>query len=304
VTQVMAQMAALIGLGVLWRWLRPGGLDADRARHAIATLVYYLLLPALILSVLWQAPLGLESGQIAASAAGGVVAMLALTWLVLRFVPVARPVEGTLLLAAAWPNATYLGLPVLEATFGEWSRRIAIQYDLFACFPLLMTVGVLVARHYGTDRTPENPVVTLVKVPPLWAAAGAVALNLSGVVPPAALGDLLADVSDSVPALMLLALGMGLTWGRFRWGLLPAVGLVAVLQLAVQPALVAGLAGAVGLAGAPLQAVVLEAAMPTMILGVVLCDRYGLDTALYAKAVSLSTVLSLVSLPLWFRVLG
>lgn len=302
--QVMAQMAALIGMGVVWRWLRPGGLDADRARYAVATLVYYLLLPGLILSVLWQAPLGVESGRIALAAAGGVVAMLALTWGLLRPLRVNPRMQGTLLLAAAWPNATYLGLPVLEATYGEWARRIAIQYDLFACFPLLMTVGVLIARHHGTVRERENPLVTLVKVPPLWAAAMAVALNLGGVSPPPALAGLLSDIGDAVPALMLLALGMGLTWGSWRWSLIPAAGLVVVLQLMVQPALVAGLAAWSGLGGQPWQAVVLEAAMPTMILGVVLCDRYGLDTALYAKAVTLSTVLSLGTLPLWFRLLN
>jgi hypothetical protein len=299
----MAQMAALIGLGVMWRWLRPGGLEADAARSAIASLVYYLLLPALILSVLWQAPLGLESGQVAVSAAGGVAAMLALTWLILRPFTNDRRLTGTLLLAGAWPNATYLGLPVLEATFGEWARRIAIQYDLFACFPLLMTVGVLIARRYGSAEGPENPLVTLIRVPALWAAAGAVVLNLSGLRPPAPLADLLSDVSDSVPALMLIALGMGLTWGGWRWTVVPAAGLVIVLQLGVQPAVVAALAGGSGLTGAPFQAVVLEAAMPTMILGVVLCDRYGLDTALYAKAVTLSTVASLVTLPLWFGLL-
>ena len=300
----MVQMAALIAGGVAWRWLRPGGLDADSVRGAITALVYYLLLPALILSVLWQAPLGAESLRIALAAGVGIIAMLGLAWAILRLAGAPAAMTGTLLLAAAWPNATYLGLPVLEATYGEWARRIAIQYDLFACLPLLMTVGVLIARHHGTSAHPENPLMTLTKVPPLWAAALAAGLNLGGVTPPPPLAALLADIGDSVPALMLLALGMGLTWGDWRWSLVPTAGLVVVLQLAVQPALVAGVGGWVGLTGEPWEAVALEAAMPTMILGVVLCDRYGLDTGLYAKAVTLSTVLSLATLPFWFRLLG
>jgi hypothetical protein len=44
---------------------------------------------------------------------------------------------------------------------------------------------------------------------------------------------------------------------------------------------------------------VIEAAMPSMVLGLVFCDRYGLDTALYAAAVTLTTLLSLLTLPLW-----
>jgi predicted permease len=50
-------------------------------------------------------------------------------------------------------------------------------------------------------------------------------------------------------------------------------------------------------------AAVLDLAMPSMVLGVVFCDRYGLDSAMYATAVTITTVLSLLSLPFWFSVL-
>jgi hypothetical protein len=246
----------------------------------------------------------METVGIALSAAGGVLAMLALTWGVLRLVGTVPAVAGTVLLAASWPNATYLGLPVLEAAFGEWARRVAIQYDLFACFPLLMTVGVLLARHYGTDGLRENPLLTLLKVPPLWAALVAVVLNLGNVPPPPALASLLSDLGESVPPLMLLALGMSLTWSGGGKGVLPLLGLILVVQLGLQPAAVALIADGAGLSGELYRAVLVEAAMPTMVLGVVLCDRYGLDTALYAKAVTLTTAVSLVTTPLWFRLLA
>ena len=44
--------------------------------------------------------------------------------------------------------------------------------------------------------------------------------------------------------------------------------------------------------------------MPSMVLGVVISDRYGLDTSLYAAAVTVSTLLSLLTLPLWFSLLS
>ncbi len=299
----MAQMAALIGVGLLWTRLRPGGLGPDTVRSAISTLVYYLLLPALILSVLWEAPLGAESWRISLSASGGVLTMLGLTWILLRLSRASARTTGTLLLASAWPNATYLGLPVLEAAFGEWARRIAIQYDLFACFPLLMTVGVLIAGHYGRSGGQGRPLRTLVRVPPLWAAVAGVGLNLAGTGPPPYLKNLLGDMGEGVPALMLLALGMSLSWRSPGWGRLAPVGMVLLLQLAVQPLVVAGLATAAGLSGEVYSGVVLEAAMPTMLLGVVLSDRYGLDTGLYATIVTATTAASLLSLPLWHGLL-
>jgi len=50
-------------------------------------------------------------------------------------------------------------------------------------------------------------------------------------------------------------------------------------------------------------AAILDLAMPSMVLGVVFCDRYRLDSSLYAMTVTVTTVLSLFTLPLWHNVL-
>jgi len=39
------------------------------------------------------------------------------------------------------------------------------------------------------------------------------------------------------------------------------------------------------------------------VLGLVICDRFKLDTALYASVVTLTTGLSIISLPIWFDIL-
>jgi hypothetical protein len=45
----------------------------------------------------------------------------------------------------------------------------------------------------------------------------------------------------------------------------------------------------------------MEAAMPSMVLGIVFCDRYNLDVGLYATAVTVTTVFSLATLPVWYH---
>jgi len=40
-----------------------------------------------------------------------------------------------------------------------------------------------------------------------------------------------------------------------------------------------------------------------MVLGIVFCDRYNLDVSIYAAAVTITTVLSLLTLPMWYQVL-
>jgi malate permease and related proteins len=298
--QVLPQMAALIACGILWRFIKPPGMDADGVRRVITSLVYTLLLPALVLSVLWKTPLGLDTVKIASVAAAGVIAALLATRLLFRRSAAPKSAVGALILAAAFPNVTYLGLPVLEKTFGPWARSIAIQYDLFACTPLLLTVGILIARRHGSSTESDSPLVALLKVPPLWAALAAVVLNLAGIPMPATLEGFLQTLANGVVPLMLIALGMALTWETRQLRRLPVVLPVLAIQLLGMPLFAWGLASLLGLHGEPRTAVVLEAAMPSMVLGVVICDRYGLDTSLYAATATASTALSFFTLPLWF----
>jgi predicted permease len=224
-------------------------------------------------------------------------------WLMCRVCKIPAAAAGALLLAAMFPNATYLGLPVLKATLGPWASRIAIQYDLFACTPLLFTVGILIARHYGESRQGVSILQSLLRIPPVWAALAALVMNLADVPRPAVVSGLLGTLSSGVVPLMLFSLGLSLQWDRSRWRLLPSVIPVVVIQLLLVPLLVWGLAIGSSMQGAVLGAVVLEAAMPSMVLGIVICERYNLDNALYATAVTVTTVVSLVTLPMWIWVL-
>ncbi|MBI3774006.1 MAG: AEC family transporter [Gammaproteobacteria bacterium] len=302
---VLLQMAFLVVCGVVWRVAKPGDLDVDQIRQALTGLVYYLLLPALVLNVLWQAPLSLDAPRVALSAASGVIGGLLLSWAICRKQKMPHTMVGAVMLAAAFPNATYLGLPVLEAVLGpSMGRSVAIQYDLFACTPLLLTVGLSVARYYGTSTTPMHPAAAIVKTPPLLAAVLAVVLNLAGVPLPDVIHNWLGLMAGAVSPLMLIALGMSLRWDTLRIAHAWPILIVSVIQLVLMPIWVGLAALLFGLSGNTLAGVVLEAAMPSMVLGIVICDRYGLDTSLYAAAVTSTTALSFVTLPLWFSVLS
>lgn len=301
--EVIGQASILILFGVLWRIFTPQGLDADTLRNSLTTLVYVLLLPALVLVVLWRASLSLDALRVALLAMLGIGVGMGAAWLWYRFKRPAGAAMGALLLAAAFPNATYMGLPVLEASLGSWARAVAIQYDLFACTPLLLSAGVMMAQHYGGVENRAHPLRNLMRVPPLWAAILGVILNLAGVPLPTLFGGVMDMLAAGVVPLMLFSLGLGLRWGG-GWGeRLSLVMPVVFIQLLLTPLLVWGASEITGLGSAVRTAVVLEAAMPSMVLGIVLCDRYRLDSSLYAMAVTLSTALSMLTLPMWFALL-
>lgn len=302
---VTSQMGALIVCGVLWRLIRPAGLDADTTRRVLTNVVYHLLLPALVLVVMWRAPLGLDSVRIAAVAASAVLVSMLLIWSICRSCGQAREVTGAMILAASFPNAVYLGLPVLESLFGDLGRSVAIQYDLFACLPLLLTVGLLVARHYGEPGdTPVHPLATLIRVPAIWAAVLGIGLNLSGVPLVPWFESLFSMLANGVTPLMLFSLGLALRIRSWRVGYAAILLPVVLIQLFAMPLWAWGLAGLLGMEGEMRMGTVLEAAMPSMVLGLVFCDRYRLDTGVYAAAVTVTTALALLTLPLWYGWVG
>lgn len=299
--EVILQMTGLLACGVFWRRLEPAGLDYIQTRKVLTSLVYYLLLPALVLAVLWQAKLGENSVRIAVAAASGVFAGLLLTLATCRACKIHRAKTGAIILAVAFPNVTYMGLPVMEATFGTWARSVAIQYDLFACTPLLFTVGILLASRMGDSTSTRSPLRELLSIPALWAAMTAVLLNILAIPMPSLIKGWLQLLERGVVPLMLFSIGLSLDWQQIRLRLLPPLLPLIALRLFIVPLIVLGVTGLLGLSGEWRASIVMEAAMPSMVLGIVICDRFNLDVGLYASAVTVTTLLSLITLPLWYR---
>ncbi len=298
-------MAILIGCGAIWRLLRPAGLTAEQTRLVLTTLVYYLLLPALVIHVLSQADIGGQSLQFTIFGIASISFAIVLSWTIGRLARFGNAQLGAVILAASFPNVTYLGLPVLEQTFGTWARSVAIQLDLFSAGPFLFTVGIMIARYYGEQsRNDQQPFWTFLNAPPFWAAALAVLINVNQLtIPDWGLG-VLERLSNGVVPLMLFSLGLALNWQALNRSNVPYVLPVILVKLLLMPLFAFFFIEHLQLQGERKIASVLEMAMPSMVLGIVFCDRYRLDSSLYAMAVTLTTMLSLLTLPFWYDLMS
>jgi predicted permease len=297
-------MTLLMACGAAWRGAKPAGLSAEQTRQVLTTVVYYLLLPAMVLEVLWTADIGRHSFQYTLLGVGCVVFAMLCIWTVGAVFKFEDRRLGAMILAAAFPNVTYLGLPVLEQTFGSWARSVVIQMDLFAVTPFLFTIGVMVARHYGEESTEKPRSVWLFfNAPPFWAAAVAVMLNLNGCIAPVWLLGVLQKLSAAVVPLMLFSLGLALSWKAVSFRNIPYVIPVIAIKMLLMPLFAIVLVEFLPIAGEYRAAAVLDLSMPSMVLGIVFCDRFRLDSSLYAMAVTVTTVISLITLPFWHGIL-
>lgn len=301
-TTTLIQMTVLMLCGASWRLFPVRGLSADQTRLALTSVVYYFFLPALVLDVLWKADIGKQTLKYSALGCSTILLGVAISWMLIKIFKFKNQQAGAMILATAFPNVTYLGLPVLEQAFGAWSRSVVIQLDLFAAAPLVFTLGIGLARYFGVDHEEKSKFwLGFFNAPPFWAAAAAVVLNVCQVPAPVWVAGLLQKLSAAVAPLMVFSLGLALSWRSVRLQNLPYIIPIVALKLLLLPWAAIYIADAVQLEGKFKAAAVIDLAMPSMLLGVVLCDRYRLDSSLYATAVTLTTGLSLISLPYWFE---
>ncbi len=300
----LIQMGLLIACGTFWAHFAPAHIPVMAHRRAITDIVFVILLPALVLDIIWQTPLGTSSIKIAVVAAGGIVIGLCLMWGVTRWLVLRKETTGALLLAAAFPNSTYLGLPVLSQAIGPESRAVVLQYDLFACTPILLTGGIMLAQRFSMIKnTAIHPLKGVLRVPPLWAVVAGVALNVSEIAQPEILHKSLSLLAGAVVPLMLIVLGMSIRWRSLHLRYFPRLLPVVLISLLLVPLGVNWLGGMMELGSSLRVMTSLIAAMPTMVFGIVICERYHLDVDIYAAAVTLTTLSALVTLPFWHYVL-
>ncbi len=305
---VLLGMAAIILAGIGWRMLL-GRKSAETIRSHLTQSVYHIFLPALVLHVLWQSPVDLNTIRVPVVAALSVLLSLLAAFLIygngalVRFFLAGNTNKtiGAVLLASAFGNFSYLGLPVLSQTFGDWAQVIAIQFDLLASTPILFSVGIILARYYGSSATGIHPLLSLFQVPAIWAAIAGLLLSISAIPMPLWVNETLATLGAAVVPLMLLSVGMALSWQSGWAARIPVLLPVLSIQLLFMPLIAWGASIGVGMPEQYLAPTIIEAAMPTMVLGLVICDRFKLDVVLYAEAVTLTTVCSILTLPLWLQ---
>lgn len=303
--QELVPLLLLIAAGYGWRSINPGGIDAAGLRRHLNALLIYLLVPAMVFRVMATAPLDRHlllvvlSGWITIGACG--LLGYGLHRVLQRFSGLPAGTRGALVLASIFGNGLGAALPVLHELYHGEHDELVLGFELLATIPLAWTIGVYVATRFG-DRGTIHPLRQILSLPPIWALVLALAYNVLGLSIPPLISPAFDLLGNAVLALMLLTLGMALdfrTTPALAW-----LGLPAFIRVAA--GLVCGIVlGAMfDFPPADRPALIWICAAPSFLMGLVFCDRFGLDTAAFALAMSISVVIYLALVPFALRALS
>lgn len=292
-----------IGIGIAWRFAKPMQISAGALRKSLLSVLYLVFLPALVLSVLWNARFGANTWKM-------LVVMLATTgvgltaaWYYYKDKNISNNVKGAFILAAAFGSIMVIGAPITQAWVSNWTVRTAVYFEAIVLLPILFTAGVILAQKFGeNDRS--NIGLNLVKEPIIVAMVLGIALNLAQVKMPVLVANWLNITKLGVLPIGLIVVGLSLYWNKQWHKLVPVMLPATIIQLVLLPLLLWGFIHVFGLGGAQtLKALVIQAAMPSMVLGFIICERYKLDSTAYTAVFSFTTAMSIITVPIWWTLI-
>jgi len=197
-------------------------------------------------------------------------------------------------------NLVLLGIPLAKVTLGERSLPSVSLVVVFNSLVLwtLVTVSIEWARHRdlsvrGLAQTARD-VITNPIVAAILLGTG---FGFTGVTLPRVASETLGLISQAAPPLSLIVLGMGLAEYGVREGWRESTAL-AVLKLAVFPAVVYGVARAIGLPLLETQAVVMLASMPMGANVYLMARQFGALEGPVASAMVITVAASAITTPL------
>lgn len=291
----IAKVLVFVVIGVL---LRSFGVLRREDSGILHRVIIYVALPALIFTSVVDAPLSSELLRAAGIAWAVSLAGLALAWELAHTLGLPSRTAGGFVLVAALGNTGYLGYPVVQAVLGDRWLAPAVFYDAFGTVAVLFTVGVVVAARQGEHEGRVNVVRELLTFPAVIAVLVALAYRF---VPwPEAVsttvGDWTGVASTMAMPLIMISLGVSLDLDALR-GEFKALGAVTGVKLLVLPALAIAI---VMLSGnrADVRMIAMQAGMPSMMLTLVMGERFKLDTGFIAAAILVTTIGCMVTIPL------
>lgn len=257
--------------------------------NTLSRVVFNVLSPCLVFASLANSQLpGSELIELVGFSILNILAIGGLAFLLARLMRLDRVETATLLIVAMFVNGGNYGLTLLQLRYGDMGLSRGVVYYVTSTV-MVYTLGVLIASMGRVSG--RETMKRMAKLPAVYAALLAVIVYSFKIPIPAPIMSGIEITGQGAIPVMLLVLGMQIAdmrpddGGRYVW---PAVG----LRLIIGPVVGLLVAMVIGLQGVSRSAMIIESAMPTAVINLILASEFGLPTTNVARIVVLSTLTS------------
>jgi predicted permease len=191
-------------------------------------------------------------------------------------------------------NTGFMGYPVTLGIFGPDGFLRAIFCDIATLITFLSLSFVLTLKFGGTL---EKSIKKVVLFPSLWAVILGILLNLVNIPIGGVLENTVNYLGQGAIPLIMITLGLSIDFSAIRRSK-SMIAFTSVMKLAFFPFIAFLFASQIGLLNLEHTISVVEAAMPSGMMSLLLAITYKLDNELTSDCILINTVISLITLPL------
>jgi predicted permease len=249
-------------------------------------LIVYLAGPCLIFASISRSNLNLTDFTTIAGAALAIIfGMSALAFLILKLT---RSSTKGLYLPLVFGNTSYLGYPVALFAFGMDGLSRAVVYDMMNSL-VIFSLGIFAIQH-------RNEIREVFRIPLIYAVVVGLAVNLLHIPVPELVFKPIELIGMITIPLALLVLGYKLT--EIKLSAVSTTLLASLFKIGGGLLVALAIVHLLALDGLAKNVILLQAAMPSAVMGMILAAKYDRDASLVASVVFITTVLSVISIPL------
>lgn len=258
-------------------------------------IVMYILMPCMIFHAIYSADLSLLSKLgilpfiiLASSFVTGIV-----SYFILRQMKLDDITLWSVLVTVMIANTAFMGYPVTLGIFGQDGFLRAIFCDMATLCIFLILSFVLIMKFGGTARTAVKKITFF---PPLWAVILGLGFNFFNIPIGPIIDNTVNYLGQGAIPLIMIALGLSIDFSAIRRSKSMIV-FTSIMKLAFFPLVAFIVASQIGLVDLQFKISVVEAAMPSGMMSLLLAITYKLDYELTSDCILINTVISLITLP-------
>jgi len=196
-------------------------------------------------------------------------------------------------------NTAFLGFPIVLGIFGQTALIRAIFYDM-GTLVLFLSLSIILMINFG--GTFKEVIKRILSFPVLWAVIIGITFNLLNISIGGIATDIIGYLAAAAIPIIMISLGLSLRFkGLFKN--LKVASLDVIVKLLITPIIALILVNIIGLSGIEGTVAIVEAAMPSGMLTLVLAVIYKLDFNLAADCAIVTTIFSLITLPIIIGIL-
>ncbi|MDO5814502.1 MAG: AEC family transporter [Methanobrevibacter sp.] len=283
----------MIGLGY---FLKRIDFLSEKDINPFNRIVMYILMPCMIFHAIYSADLSLLSKLgilpfviLASSFVTGII-----SYFILRQFNLDDITLWSVLVTVMIANTAFMGYPVTLGIFGQEGFLRAIFCDMATLCIFLILSFVLILKFGGTVKTAVKKITFF---PPLWAVVLGLIFNFFNIPIGSVLDNTVNYLGQGAIPLIMIALGLSIDFSAIKRSKSMII-FTSIMKLAFFPFVAFIIASQIGLVDLQYKISIVEAAMPSGMMSLLLTITYKLDYELTSDCILINTVISLITLPI------